>query len=133
MALVLLPCDLPTWATVQRHLARAKDAHNAEQLIDVMHKLHNLCNVGLDPSDDPADPSRFDGLQLYISQLAPAERTKLFRSTLPCMVNYALKLRILKPPEGLQYSLQQQGGHGRPVLRATLLIRRAPAGTSSPL
>ncbi|XP_043222131.1 uncharacterized protein LOC122381707 [Amphibalanus amphitrite] len=110
MALVLLPCDLPNWPTVQRHLTKVKDAQNAEQLVEIMHRLHDLCNVGLDPTDDPVDPARFEGLRLYVGQLAAADRTKLFRTTLPCMVNYALKLRIFKPRESLQYSLQQQAG-----------------------
>ena len=43
MALVLLPCDLPNWPTVQRHLTKVKDAQNAEQLTEVMHRIHDLC------------------------------------------------------------------------------------------
>ncbi|KAK4005266.1 hypothetical protein OUZ56_006981 [Daphnia magna] len=46
MALVLLPCDLPTWPTLQRHLtAMKREVRTAGQLKDALLKIYNLCNV----------------------------------------------------------------------------------------
>jgi hypothetical protein len=44
MALVLLPCDLPTWPTLQRHLnAIKREVRTAVQLKDALLKIYNLC------------------------------------------------------------------------------------------
>lgn len=43
MALVILPCDLPWWPTVQRHLTQLSMARNSKDLIDSMQKIHNIC------------------------------------------------------------------------------------------
>jgi hypothetical protein len=44
MALVLLPCDLPTWPTLQRHLnAMKREVRTAVQLKDALLKIYNLC------------------------------------------------------------------------------------------
>ncbi|KZS00413.1 Uncharacterized protein APZ42_003279 [Daphnia magna] len=44
MALVLLPCDLPTWPTLQRHLtAMKREVRTAGQLKDALLKIYNLC------------------------------------------------------------------------------------------
>lgn len=46
MALVILPCDLPWWPTVQRHLTHLSMARNSKDLIDSMQKIHNICKWG---------------------------------------------------------------------------------------
>jgi len=46
MALVILPCDLPWWPTVQRHLTQLSMARNSKDLIDSMQKIHNICKWG---------------------------------------------------------------------------------------
>jgi len=46
MALVILPCDLPWWPTVQRHLTQLSMARNSKDLIDIMQKIHNICKWG---------------------------------------------------------------------------------------
>lgn len=43
MALVMLPCDLPWWPSIQRHLTQAAKAADADELIDSMQKIHNMC------------------------------------------------------------------------------------------
>lgn len=44
MALVLLPCDLPTWPTLQRHLnALKREVRNGPQLKEALLKIYNLC------------------------------------------------------------------------------------------
>ena len=43
MALVLLPCDLPTWPTLQRHLNSLKQVRDTVQLKDALFKIHSLC------------------------------------------------------------------------------------------
>ena len=43
MALVLLPCDLPTWPTLQRHLNSLKQVRDTVELKDALFKIHSLC------------------------------------------------------------------------------------------
>lgn len=43
MALVMLPCDLPWWPTIVRHLTQISEATNVEELIQPMKSIHNLC------------------------------------------------------------------------------------------
>ncbi|KAJ4435283.1 hypothetical protein ANN_17893 [Periplaneta americana] len=56
MALVILPCDLPWWPTVQRHLTQLSLARNSKDLIEGMQKIHNMCNSvpEVDYEIDPA-------------------------------------------------------------------------------
>ncbi|XP_059350663.1 uncharacterized protein LOC130693764 isoform X2 [Daphnia carinata] len=112
MALVLLPCDLPTWPTLQRHLNTLKqEARTGGQLKECMLKIYNLCNTSLEPDEEPLGDQRvFDVLcaEVVDTWLSDEERQDLFDTQLPTMVDYALQLKSLKPLRGLHFSLQQQ-------------------------
>ncbi|XP_045024136.1 uncharacterized protein LOC116923912 isoform X3 [Daphnia magna] len=112
MALVLLPCDLPTWPTLQRHLtAMKREVRTAGQLKDALLKIYNLCNTSLEPDDESLGDQRvFDVLcdEVVDTWLSDDERQDLFDTQLPTMVDYALQLKSLKPLRGLHFSLQQQ-------------------------
>lgn len=43
MALVMLPCDLPWWGSVQKHLTKLINTKNTQELVDEMQKIHELC------------------------------------------------------------------------------------------
>ncbi|XP_015114318.1 uncharacterized protein LOC107039287 isoform X2 [Diachasma alloeum] len=110
MALVMLPCDLPWWPAVVKQLDRAAIARNSKDLLDAMRKIHDMCNISLDPDEDEQDPNLFTGLSKYIDEdLGPGEREQLFTKTIPRIVERAKALRNTKPPQGLYFSLQQQG------------------------
>ncbi|XP_011496990.1 PREDICTED: uncharacterized protein LOC105361492 [Ceratosolen solmsi marchali] len=108
MALVMLPCDLPWWSTVTKQLDKAAAAKNSEDLVDAMQRVHDMCN--LDPEEDLKEPDLFIGLVNYLEkELNSTERNHIFTKTIPYMVNRAKILKIHKPPQGLYFSLQQQG------------------------
>ncbi|XP_011303970.1 uncharacterized protein [Fopius arisanus] len=110
MALVMLPCDLPWWPAVVKQLDRAAIARNSKDLLDAMRKIHDMCNISLDPDEDEQDPNLFTGLSKYVDEdLGPGEREQLFTKTIPRIVERAKALRSTKPPQGLYFSLQQQG------------------------
>ncbi|XP_046393465.1 uncharacterized protein LOC124161237 [Ischnura elegans] len=110
MALVMLPCDLPWWGTVQRHLANLRHAKSTADVIEGMQRLHDLCNVGLDPDDsEKPDPSVFSGLRSFLDRdMNQEERQHFLSVTLPSIVHCALQLKQWRPPSGLHFSLQQQ-------------------------
>ncbi|XP_046652898.1 uncharacterized protein LOC124343574 isoform X5 [Daphnia pulicaria] len=112
MALVLLPCDLPTWPTLQRHLnAMKREVRTAVQLKDALLKIYNLCNTSLEPDEETlGDQKVFDVFcdEVVDTWLSDDERQDLFDTQLPTMVDYALQLKSLKPLRGLHFSLQQQ-------------------------
>ncbi|XP_047469021.1 uncharacterized protein LOC125025122 isoform X2 [Penaeus chinensis] len=106
MAFVLLPCDLPTWPTIQRHLGSLKGATAPAQVTQVLHALHSLCNVAIDPDlNEPVPPDVFAGVEKFLDVEVEQD---FFSKTLPSMLEAALRLKDLKPPQGLRYSLQQQ-------------------------
>ncbi|KAK9504588.1 hypothetical protein O3M35_010890 [Rhynocoris fuscipes] len=110
MALVMLPCDLPWWPTIVHHLNQISAATNAEELIDSMKRLHNLCNVSLDPDDvDTTDNEVFTGFKDFLDGLNEDEKFSFFNQILPNIAQRALDLKRLRPPKGLHFSLQQQG------------------------
>ncbi|XP_014616233.1 PREDICTED: uncharacterized protein LOC106793633 isoform X2 [Polistes canadensis] len=110
MALVMLPCDLPWWPAVVKQLDRAALAKNSTDLLDAMQRLHDMCNISLDPEEDIQDPELFTGLGKFLDEdLDSNEREQIFTKTIPRMVERAKSLRSTKPPLGLHYSLQQQG------------------------
>ncbi|XP_052121802.1 uncharacterized protein LOC113212013 isoform X1 [Frankliniella occidentalis] len=125
MALVMLPCDVPWWPTLVRHLQQIAEAKDPAEFVEGMLKIHNMCNVGLDP-DEPERPDQtvFDGLRKYLEkELSAAERSHFLRQTAPAMVRRALALKDLKPPSGLHFSLQQQGDrveYDRPFIASVL-------------
>ncbi|XP_015179395.1 PREDICTED: uncharacterized protein LOC107067927 isoform X5 [Polistes dominula] len=110
MALVMLPCDLPWWSAVVKQLDRAALAKNSTDLMDAMQRLHDMCNISLDPEEDIQDPELFTGLGKFLDEdLDFNEREQIFTKTIPRMVERAKSLRSTKPSLGLHYSLQQQG------------------------
>lgn len=131
MALVLLPCDLPTWPTLQRHLnAMKREVRTAVQLKDALLKIYNLCNTSLEPDEESLGDQRvFDVLcdEVVDTWLSDDERHDLFDSQLPTMVDYALQLKTLKPLRGLHFSLQKQSHVGSGVVHV-----RGVAAVSTP-
>ncbi|XP_029167847.1 uncharacterized protein LOC114938189 isoform X3 [Nylanderia fulva] len=110
MALVMLPCDLPWWPAVVKQLDKAALAKNSEDLIDAMQRLHDMCNISLDPEEDMEDVDLFSILETFLNKdLDPVEREQVFTKTIPRMVERAKDLKNSKPPQGLHFSLQQQG------------------------
>lgn len=56
------------------------------------------------------DPELFSGLATFLdNDLDTTERDQIFVNTIPRMVERAKALRSCKPPQGLHFSLQQQG------------------------
>lgn len=67
------------------------------------------CSVGLDPDErDSPDLSVFTLLETFLAELGGTERSHILTDTIPAMARRALELRTLRPPGGLQFSLQQQ-------------------------
>ncbi|XP_063903078.1 uncharacterized protein LOC135122663 isoform X2 [Zophobas morio] len=109
MALVMLPCDLPWWDSVKKHLKRMSNTRNTLELIEGMQKIHDICNVSLDPEEDTNDPDIFVGLLNFLdNDLTSEERSNFLNKTLQNLIIRALKLKECKPKNGLHFSLQQQ-------------------------
>ncbi|XP_011338824.1 uncharacterized protein LOC105280197 isoform X2 [Ooceraea biroi] len=109
MALIMLPCDLPWWPAVIKQLDKAATARNSTDLINVMQRLHDMCNISLD-EEDVRDPDLFSRLATFLDKdLDLAEREQVLTKTIPRMVERAKALKSTKPPQGLHFSLQQQG------------------------
>lgn len=69
-----------------------------------------LSSISLDPEEDVQDPNLFSELAAFLDKdLDLAEREQVFTKTIPRMVERAKALRSTKPPQGLHFSLQQQG------------------------
>ncbi|XP_011250788.1 uncharacterized protein LOC105247989 isoform X2 [Camponotus floridanus] len=110
MALVMLPCDLPWWPAVVKQLDKAALAKNSDDLIDAMQRLHDMCNISLDPEEDMQNGDLFSMLGTFLNKdLEPIEREQVFTKTIPRMVERAKDLKCTKPSQGLHFSLQQQG------------------------
>ncbi|RZF38316.1 hypothetical protein LSTR_LSTR012103, partial [Laodelphax striatellus] len=112
MALVMLPCDLPWWSTIEKHLnsiSVSQTESDLDGLISAMQAIHALCNIGLDPDEpDNSDPTLFEGLKTFITtSMDDKERNTFFTSILPSLTRRALQLKSLRPPNGLHFSLQQ--------------------------
>lgn len=109
MALVMLPCDLPWWTSVQRHLKHLLLASAPNKLTSSMLKIHDMCNIGIDPDDDVKDPDLMKGLEKFLDEeMNDEERRHFLDNTIRIMVNKALHLKRWRPPKGLMFSLQQQ-------------------------
>ncbi|CAH0406054.1 unnamed protein product [Chilo suppressalis] len=109
MALVMLPCDLPWWTSVQRHLKHLLLASAPHKLTASMLKIHDMCNIGIDPDDDIKDPELMKGLEQFLDEeMTEEERRNFLDNTIRIMVNRALHLKKWRPPKGLVFSLQQQ-------------------------
>lgn len=123
MAHVLLPCDVPTWPEVERHLSQLRFAHSPEQLVADMQRIYDLCCVGLDPEEPPREEIRLDLLKRFLKSLSADESRRFFEATLPALIGSALRLRELRPTGGFLYCLQQQEGMfalSRPFLASLL-------------
>jgi poly(ADP-ribose) glycohydrolase len=71
---------------------------------------HYNCSISLDPEEDLEEPDLFVGFVNYLeNELSATEREHIFTKTIPRIVNQAKTLKIYKPPQGLHFSLQQQG------------------------
>lgn len=69
-----------------------------------------LYSISLDPEEDIQDPDLFSELATFLEKdLDHVEREQVFTKTIPRMVERAKALRSTKPPQGLHFSLQQQG------------------------
>ena len=88
-------------------------------------------STSLEPDEEVGDQSVFDGLVLFVgSVLGDEERMLFFRSQLPLLVDSALQLKMLKPPRGLHFSLQQQSNSS--LFFFTLIIFPLAAVTQAP-
>lgn len=110
MALVMLPCELPWWPTVQRHLTKLLNAKTTRDLTEGMQNIHELCNISLDPEDEEkTERETFAELENFIdNELTEEERIHFLQNTLPNISNRAINLKKWKPRNGLHFSLQQQ-------------------------
>ncbi|CAH0558173.1 unnamed protein product [Brassicogethes aeneus] len=109
MALVMLPCDLPWWDSVKKHLKKIASTKNTLEIIEAMQKIYEMCNVSLDPDDDLVDPDQFTGLLNFLeNDVTNEERSNLMNRTLPNVVKHAILIKERKPKRGLHFSLQQQ-------------------------
>lgn len=68
--------------------------------------------MSLDPDDDERDSTVFDGLRLFIeNDLTEEERSRFLGTTIRNLAKQAQNIKALRPPRGLNFSLQQQGMH----------------------
>lgn len=92
MALVMLPCDLPWWSQVQKHLNNLLNTKSTFELIEGMQKIYELCkyifnmysqtsisltvfcSISLDPEEDTTDPDIFTGLQMFFDEMTYEEK-----------------------------------------------------------
>lgn len=69
-----------------------------------------IFSISLDPEEDMQDADLFSMLGTFLNKdLDPVEREQVFTKTIPRMVERAKDLKCTKPPQGLHFSLQQQG------------------------
>ncbi|KFB51878.1 hypothetical protein ZHAS_00020035 [Anopheles sinensis] len=109
MALVMLPCDLPWWSNVQKKLMQIEESDSLDVVLEVMQKLHELCNVSLDPDEDGKDTSVFEGLRHFVERtMDSVERDHFLTQTVKSLARHARNLKQHRPPRGLSFSLQQQ-------------------------
>ncbi|XP_058115923.1 uncharacterized protein LOC131288508 [Anopheles ziemanni] len=109
MALVMLPCDLPWWSNVQKKLTQIEESDSLDVVLEVMQKLHELCNVSLDPDEDGKDTTVFEGLRHFVERTMDAvERDHFLAQTVKSLARHARNLKLHRPPRGLSFSLQQQ-------------------------
>lgn len=68
-----------------------------------------LNSVSLDPDEDKRDTTIFDGFKNYLLNELSADESKHFRTvTLRNLAKRAQTLKSLRPPRGINFSLQQQ-------------------------
>lgn len=86
-------------------------------------KLKNAHSISLDPDEDKRDSTIFDGLKRYMISEMSADECMHFKTvTLRNLAKRAQTLKSLRPPRGLNFSLQQQREY-----RYTLLLYRRVA------
>lgn len=68
-----------------------------------------MYSISLDPDEDKRDATIFDGLKRYMISEMSADECKHFKTvTLRNLAKRAQSLKSLRPPRGLNFSLQQQ-------------------------
>jgi len=68
------------------------------------------CSVSLDPEEDTVDPEQYMGFLRFVEEeMTCEEKCNLLEQTLPNIVTWALRIKELRPPDGVYFSLQQQG------------------------
>lgn len=108
MALVMLPSELPWWVVIQRKLTTIELSDDLEKILDVMQRIHDCCNISVDPEEDHFDTEVFDGLKNFIqNDMDEKERDHFIKHTLKILCRYAKNLKHYRPPNGLSFSLQQ--------------------------
>ncbi|KAG5680221.1 hypothetical protein PVAND_009745 [Polypedilum vanderplanki] len=108
MALVMLPSELPWWSVVIRKITTIENTNDLEKILEVMQKIHDLCNISLDPEEDQMDSTILDGLRDFITNdMDDMEREKFYSTTLKCICRFAKSLKNYRPPRGICFSLQQ--------------------------
>lgn len=109
MALVMLPCDLPWWSSICKRLTLLQQTDDTYMILEIMLRIHDLCNVSLDPDEDKRDATVFDGLKNFmLNEMTDEECTHFKTVTLRNLAKRAQTLKSLRPPRGLNFSLQQQ-------------------------
>ncbi|KAG8199815.1 hypothetical protein JTE90_000906 [Oedothorax gibbosus] len=115
MAHVLLPCDLPSWSSVQRHLALLKTCRDGKQLADAMNTIFDMCSVSLDPDDAALPLEGHPGiveLGRFVDEvLSETERGRFLKETIPKLATRAAELK--RPSAGFLYSLRKEEGEFR--------------------
>ncbi|CRK97424.1 CLUMA_CG010813, isoform A [Clunio marinus] len=107
MALVMLPCELPWWSVVVRKITAIENTDDMEKILEIMQKIHDLCNISLDPDEDHMDSTVFNGLRQFINEMEDMERDKFLNHTIKIICRYAKNLKQYRPPRGMNFSLQQ--------------------------
>ncbi|XP_055326959.1 uncharacterized protein LOC129580499 isoform X2 [Sitodiplosis mosellana] len=109
MALVMLPCDLPWWSSICKRLTLLQQTDDTYMILEIMLRIHDLCNVSLDPDEDKRDATIFDGLKNYMLNEMTDEECQRFKTvTIRNLAKRAQSLKAVRPPRGLSFSLQQQ-------------------------
>ena len=45
---LVFPCDLPTWPTVANLLLEIQTVKSADEMVTIMLKIHDLCNISVE-------------------------------------------------------------------------------------
>ena len=45
---LVFPCDLPTWATVEKLLLEIQTVDSTDDMVNIMLKIHDLCNISVE-------------------------------------------------------------------------------------
>lgn len=83
---------------------------NFPALVFIKTEISCCCSVSLDPEEDTVDPEQYMGFLRFVEEeMACEEKSNLLEQTLPNIATWALRIKELRPPDGVYFSLQQQG------------------------